>query len=122
MDTKTLVNWPDHSHILDMTLFQNNILVPSMSDEKLLVYDFDKNTLKRIDCAKGVLDIEFFNQEGILLLSNFDEILQLFSSKYELLEEHKVGKYPIKLLIDKERLYVLCMDSAEINIFNIIKE
>jgi hypothetical protein len=122
MDTKTLVNWPDHSHILDMTLFQNNILVPSMSDEKLFVYDFDKNTLKRIDCAKGVLDIEFFNQEGIFLLSNFDEILQLFSSKYELLEEHKVGKYPIKMLIDKERLYVLCMDSAEINIFNIIKE
>jgi len=122
MDTKILIDWPDHSHILDMTLFQNHILVPSMSEEKLFIFDFNENTLKEIGCAKGVLDIEFCNHEGIFLLSNFDEVIQLFSSNYELLEEHKVGKYPIKMLIDKDKLYVLCMDSAEINIFNIIKE
>ena len=122
MDTKTLINWPNHSHILDMTLFQNHILVPSMSEEKLFIYDFQENNLKEIDCAKGVLDIEFCNHEGIFLLSNFDEVIQLFSSNYELLEEHKVGNYPIKMLIEKDRLFVLCMDSAEINVFKIIKE
>jgi len=122
MDTTVMVKWPDHSHILGMTLFQDHILVPSMSEEKLFAYQVNKDELLEIQCAKGVLDIDSYQDEWFFLLSNFDEVLQLFSSKLVLLEEHSVGQYPISMLIDNDRLYVLCMDSAEINVFDIIKK
>lgn len=122
MDTRTLVEFQNHSHILDMTLFQDSLLVPSMSKEKLAVYNYQEKQLKNIDCAKGVLDIETYKHEGLFLLSNFDEVIQLFSPDFKLIEQHNVGSYPIKMLIDDDKLFVLCMDSAEINVFYIIKE
>ena len=120
MDTQTIVEWPDHSHVLDMTAFGESILVPSMSEESMYVYHINDKKLETVDCAKGVLDIELYNDEGIILLSNFDERIQVFSSEYQLLEEHSVGNYPIKMMIHNEKLYVLCMDSAEINVFTTV--
>ncbi len=122
MDTKALVEWNEHSHILDMTAFRDYVLVPSMSEERLFIYNFTDEVLDSVNSAKGVLDIEVYNDDGILLLSNFDEVVQVFSSEFQLLGEHTVGEYPIKMMINNTKLYVLCMDSAEINVFTITKE
>ncbi|HPF17001.1 MAG TPA: hypothetical protein P5107_03280 [Thermotogota bacterium] len=122
METKTLVQWQNHTHILDMTLWGDYILVPSMSEEKCFVYNHHQTLLKEIQCAKGVLDIEVYYDDGFLLLSNFDEVIQLYSNQFQLLDEQPVGQYPIKMLIHQDRVYVLCMDSGEINVFQLVRD
>src|SRR6056297_954681 len=107
MNTKTLLEWEGHSHIYDMAVFENYILIPSMSEEKLFIYDYDHEQLDAINSAKGVLDVEIYDREGFFLLSNFNEVLQVFSPNFQLIEEHSVGEYPIKMMIHDDRLYGL---------------
>ncbi len=119
MEARLLIEWSGHSHIMDMELFGDCILVGSMSEEELLIYDYKKNKLQRAPSAKGILDIDHYDDKYIFLLSNFDEKLQVLSSDFSLIGEYPVGQYPIKMLIEKDYCYVLSMDSAEITVFKI---
>jgi len=118
-DVKTLVDWEGHSHIMDMIQTGGDLVVTSMSDPRLFVYNMGRGSLRKVPSLKGILDLEMMPGPYLGALSNFDETLQVFSDDYALIEEHPVGAYPIKAMSVGERLYVLCMDSAEINVFSI---
>lgn len=122
MGIDVLTEWIGHSHIMDMIRFRDRLIIPSMSEEQLYIYNLVNGELKVRECAKGVLDVETFEDTYYLLCSNFDEKIQIFNDEDNLIEEHAVGEYPIKCLVVGNKCYVLCMDSAEINIFNINEE
>lgn len=122
MGIEVLTEWEGHSHIMDMIRFGDTLIIPSMSEEQVYIYDLVLKSLSVRECAKGVLDVENYKDEYYVLCSNFDEKLQVFDEYNQLIEEHETGAYPIKCMIEDNRCYILCMDSAEINIFEINEE
>jgi hypothetical protein len=122
MGIEVLTEWNGHSHIMDMVKFRDYLIVPSMSEEQLFLYDMERRGIVVKECAKGVLDVETYEDKYFVLCSNFDEKIQVFDENLNMIEEHQTGNYPIKCLIEEKKCYVLCMDSAEINVFEILDE
>lgn len=115
-----LAQWRGHTHIMDMVLFKDDVVVPSMSNDHLFFVSMQTGNLESVGSATGILSLVNYEDRLLFALSNFHNLLQIYDPFRVLVEEHEVGDYPIAMKSHGDLLLVLSMDDADLRVFQIL--
>ncbi len=116
---EALAQWTGHTHIMDMCLFGDTIVVPSMSNNRLQLVRVSNGSVDSVPSATGILALANYEDRYLFALSNFHNLLQVYHDGFQLKEEHSTGDYPIAMEIHDTRLLVVSMDRAILQVFQI---
>ncbi len=119
MNVDEYITWKGHSHIMDMAFFCDDVVIPSMSDEYIYFVNLNSKFTDKVKSARGIIALENYGDEILIALSNFENKVLVYDSGRNLAGEYETGDYPISMCILDNRLYVLSMDDARIDVFKI---
>jgi len=119
MKVEKFIDWDRHSHIMDMCYFNDYVVVPSMSDENLFYARIDTKSVSSVPSSRGVMSVLNYEDEYLFALSNFENKILIYDKNMNKIEEHNTGDYPISMCVIDDKLFVLCMDDARIDVMEI---
>jgi len=118
-EVQPLVSWQGYSHLMDMVLFHDRLVLASMSEESLLSVFPDGSGLVTVPAAGGMIDLEPVGDSFLAGISNFENRLLLFDSTLKRIAQIETGDYPISVRFWQGKLFVLCMDEPCVQVYSL---